>query len=349
MSLPEPAGSTVFAGADPVTPSPRDADDLNPPAASVRGLRKVFRRTVALDSVDLDVPTGSVLGLLGPNGSGKTTMLRLLLGLSRPTEGGVRLLGEPMPHRSSAALRQVGALVEGPGFHRHLSGRANLTRCAVAEPLLRTPDVPAAVREALHRILLLPLAVRVAAADALAGEASSGTLRMLLLAPIGRLRVVAVKALGVLALAVAGVLVIAAVGWLVGMLVVGGDGRLLTLSGSAIDAGDACGRVWLAAGWTVLQLAAVGAIALAVSAFTDRPLVVIATVLGGAIVFGVLLAIPSLGWLHPLLLTSAWPALADLLRDPIPTENLTHGALLAMFYLVLGLAMAVTGTLRREV
>ncbi|WP_051343193.1 ABC transporter ATP-binding protein [Pseudonocardia spinosispora] len=127
-------------------------DDLVPPAASVRGLRKVFRRTVALDSVDLDLPTGSILGLLGPNGSGKTTMLRLLLGLSRPTEGSVRLLGEPMPQRSSAALPHVGALVEGPGFHRHLSGRANLTRCADAEPLLCTPEVPGAVREALHRV-----------------------------------------------------------------------------------------------------------------------------------------------------------------------------------------------------
>ncbi|WP_028937572.1 ABC transporter permease [Pseudonocardia spinosispora] len=197
--------------------------------------------------------------------------------------------------------------------------------------------------------LLLPLAVCVAAADALAGEASSGTLRMLLLAPVGRLRLVAVKALGVLALAIIGVLLIAAVGWLAGTLVVGDEGRLLTLSGSAIDAGDVWGRVWLAVGWTVLQLAAVGAIALAVSALTDRPLVVIATVLGGAIVFGVLLAIPSLGWLHPLLLTSAWPSLADLLRDPIPTENLTHGAFVAVYYLVLGLAVAVTGTLRREV
>lgn len=196
--------------------------------------------------------------------------------------------------------------------------------------------------------LLLPLGVCVAASDALAGEAANGTLRALLLAPIGRLRLVAVKAVGVLALAVVAVLVIVAVGALVGTLVVGDGGRLLTLSGSAISPGAAYGRVWLAAGWTVLQLASVGAVALAVSALTDRPLVVMATVLGGAIMFGVLTAIPALGWLHPLLLTAAWPALADLLRDPVPTGALTHGALLALCYLVVGIGVAVAGTLRRE-
>jgi ABC-2 type transport system ATP-binding protein len=118
----------------------------------VRGLRKVFRRTVALDSVDLDLPAGSVLGLLGPNGSGKTTMIRLVLGLSRPTEGTVELLGEPMPARAAVALPHVGALVEGPGFHPYLSGRANLTRCAMAEPLLAGNSIRDAVANALCRV-----------------------------------------------------------------------------------------------------------------------------------------------------------------------------------------------------
>jgi ABC-2 type transport system ATP-binding protein len=122
-------------------------------AARTRGLRKTYGRTVALDSVDLDIPTGSVLGLLGPNGSGKTTLIRLLLGLARPTRGTAELLGEPMPGRAAtAALPHVGALVEGPGFQPSLSGRANLTRCAVAEPLLASSAIADAVTDALERV-----------------------------------------------------------------------------------------------------------------------------------------------------------------------------------------------------
>ncbi|HWN35171.1 MAG TPA: ABC transporter ATP-binding protein [Pseudonocardia sp.] len=123
-----------------------------PPAARVRGLRKVYRRTVALDSVDLDVPAGAVLGLLGPNGSGKTTMLRLLLGLARPSGGTVELLGQPMPRSAGCVLPHVGALVEEPGFLPHLSGRDNLARCAAAEPLLATAAIPNAVDTALRRV-----------------------------------------------------------------------------------------------------------------------------------------------------------------------------------------------------
>ena len=77
------------------------------------------------------------VGMLGPNGSGKTTTIRMLLGLVQPTEGEVELLGVPMPDgRRRRCSRDVGALVEGPGFHPFLSGRENLLRFAAAEPLL---------------------------------------------------------------------------------------------------------------------------------------------------------------------------------------------------------------------
>jgi ABC-2 type transport system ATP-binding protein len=131
-----------------------------PPAVRARGLRKVFGKTVAVDGIDLDVPTGSVLGMLGPNGSGKTTLVRLLLGLSRPTAGHAELLGEPIPERSAHALPRVGALVEGPGFHPFLSGRENLRRCAAAEPLLATAEIPDAVDAALNRVDLAGAADR---------------------------------------------------------------------------------------------------------------------------------------------------------------------------------------------
>ena len=130
------------------------------PAARTRGLRKVYRGTVAVDQVDLEVPEGAVLGMLGPNGSGKTTTIRMLLGLVRPTEGEIELLGHTMPEGAGAALPDVGALVEGPGFHPFLSGRENLRRLAAAEPHLSTADIPVAVEGALERVGLAAAAHR---------------------------------------------------------------------------------------------------------------------------------------------------------------------------------------------
>ncbi|HET9138624.1 ABC transporter ATP-binding protein [Actinophytocola sp.] len=137
-----------------VTPAP------HPVAARTRGLRKVYRSTVAVDHVDLDVPLGSVLGMLGPNGSGKTTTIRMLLGLVTPTAGTVELLGHRLPEGAARALPEVGALVEGPGFHPFLSGRENLLRCAAAEPLLATGGIGRAVGEALERVGLADAANR---------------------------------------------------------------------------------------------------------------------------------------------------------------------------------------------
>ena len=121
-------------------------------AARTRGLRKTYGSTVAVDQVDLDVPDGAVLGMLGPNGSGKTTTIRMLLGLVQPTAGEVELLGHPMPAGAQITLPHVGALVEGPGFHPFLSGRENLRRVASAEPLMVTSAIASAVDEALERV-----------------------------------------------------------------------------------------------------------------------------------------------------------------------------------------------------
>ncbi|WP_116047263.1 ABC transporter ATP-binding protein [Amycolatopsis palatopharyngis] len=129
-------------------------------AARTRGLRKTYGETVAVDNVDLDVPTGAVLGMLGPNGSGKTTTIRMLLGLVRPTGGEVELLGHSMPDGAGKALPEVGALVEGPGFHPFLSGRENLLRLGAAEPGLSGTGIADAVSTALERVGLSEAAHR---------------------------------------------------------------------------------------------------------------------------------------------------------------------------------------------
>ncbi len=89
-------------------------------------LTKRFGRVHAVRDLDLDVREGDVYGFLGPNGSGKTTTVRMLLGLVLPTSGTVEVLGRPMPRAAAEVLPQVGAMIEGPAAYGHLSGRANL-------------------------------------------------------------------------------------------------------------------------------------------------------------------------------------------------------------------------------
>ncbi|WP_343899210.1 ABC transporter ATP-binding protein, partial [Nocardioides aquaticus] len=90
------------------------------------GLTKRFGRVAAVSDLDLDVREGDVYGFLGPNGSGKTTTVRMLLGLVLPTSGTAEVLGRPMPGSAAEVLPQVGAMVEGPAAYGQLSGRRNL-------------------------------------------------------------------------------------------------------------------------------------------------------------------------------------------------------------------------------
>jgi ABC-2 type transport system ATP-binding protein len=142
------------------TSAPATAPTKPAVAARTRGLRKEYGSTVAVDRVDLELPEGAVLGMLGPNGSGKTTTIRMLLGLVRPTQGEIELLGQPLPDGAEQTLPHVGALVEGPGFHPFLSGRENLIRCAAFEPLLPKKQIKQAVEDALERVGLANAAHR---------------------------------------------------------------------------------------------------------------------------------------------------------------------------------------------
>ncbi|HEY2506050.1 MAG TPA: ABC transporter ATP-binding protein [Streptosporangiaceae bacterium] len=128
-------------------------------ALASKGLTKQFRGgQVAVNAIDLAVPEGSVYGFLGPNGSGKTTTIRMLVGLISPTAGSHELLGLPMPHAQTEALSRVGALVEGPAFYPFLSGRANLARLDAADRTASPATAAARISGALDRVGLLAAA-----------------------------------------------------------------------------------------------------------------------------------------------------------------------------------------------
>lgn len=121
-------------------------------AIHTEGLSKRFGSQLAVDGVDLRVPVGSVFGFLGPNGSGKTTTIRLLLGLASATSGQIEVLGKRMPEDLRVVLPEVGALVEGPGFSPYLSGAANLHRLDAADGYATSATRRARVQTALERV-----------------------------------------------------------------------------------------------------------------------------------------------------------------------------------------------------
>jgi ABC-2 type transport system ATP-binding protein len=122
-------------------------------AVETHGLTKRFGAKTAVNGVELLVPRGSAFGYLGPNGAGKTTLIRVLLGLTRADAGTMSLLGYPVPRHRDAALARVGAIVDEPRFHGHLTGRQNLRLLAAArEPAARDRVGPALERVGLaHR------------------------------------------------------------------------------------------------------------------------------------------------------------------------------------------------------
>lgn len=116
-------------------------------AVVTRGLRKTYRtrrgRRVAVHGLDLDVPTGGVHGFLGPNGSGKTTTIRMLLGLTRADAGTMHLFGTPVPEQLPGVVDRVGAIVESPKFFPTFSGAKNLSLLAqgIGTPQRRVGEV----------------------------------------------------------------------------------------------------------------------------------------------------------------------------------------------------------------
>ena len=118
------------------------------PIIETRGLTKRFGERVAVDHVDLAVPRGTAYGFLGHNGAGKTTLIRMLLGLTRASAGSMSLVGRPVPSERAQALARVGAIVEEPSFHPHLTGVENMRVVAA----VRGPEAFDRIDGALARV-----------------------------------------------------------------------------------------------------------------------------------------------------------------------------------------------------
>jgi ABC-2 type transport system ATP-binding protein len=143
-----PNGDTTTAPAR--TPRPGMSFERPPEgwAVETHGLTKRFGANVAVNDVELRVPRGYAFGYLGPNGAGKTTLIRTLLGLTRANGGTMSLLGIPVPADKRRALARVGAIVDEPRFHPHLTGRDNLRLLAAA----RGGDAAKRISPALERV-----------------------------------------------------------------------------------------------------------------------------------------------------------------------------------------------------
>ena len=117
-----------------------------------QSLTKRFGSFLAVDQIDLDVREGDRYGFLGPNGSGKTTAIRLLLGLVYATSGTIEIMGQPMPAKAAELLPSIGSLVEGPSSYGHLSGRANLALLDASGPAGHRRDRRRRINDVLEQV-----------------------------------------------------------------------------------------------------------------------------------------------------------------------------------------------------
>lgn len=181
--------------------------------------------------------------------------------------------------------------------------------------------------------LFLPLAVGVVAGDSIAGESGQGTLRYLLVVPVGRTRLLVVKFVAVVAFCLAVALVIAAVGMAIGSLLFP-VGPVTLLSGDTLSIGGSLLRVLMVCGYVAASLIGLAAIGLFISTLTDVPVAAMATTVVLSVVSQILDAIPQLHAIAPWLLSHYWFSFGDLLRNPIYTHDIGRGLLLQLGYLV---------------
>lgn len=187
--------------------------------------------------------------------------------------------------------------------------------------------------------LFLPLTIGVVAGDTIAGEAGHGTLRYLLVAPAGRLRLLVVKYAGAAAFCVAATLTLVLTGALIGALLFP-VGPATLLSGGLISAPESFGRSLLVAGYVTVSLLGLSAIGLFISTLTSVPVGSMAATVVVAVVSQILDVIPQLSWLHPWLFTHHWLGFAGLLSQPIDWTSFGENALLQCGYVLVFFSLA---------
>jgi len=196
--------------------------------------------------------------------------------------------------------------------------------------------------------LFLPLTIGVVSGDTIAGEASHGTLRYLLIAPAGRVRLLLVKYLAAAAFCAAATLTVVVVGTLVGWLLFP-IGPVTLLSGATVTVGEALVRFLAIAAYVTVSLLGMSAIGLFLSTLTTVPVGAMAATAILAVVSQILDVLPQLEWLHPWLFTHYWLGFADLLREPMVWDSFVDNALLQAGYLVVFGALAVGRFLTKDV
>ncbi len=187
--------------------------------------------------------------------------------------------------------------------------------------------------------LFLPLTVGVVAGDTIAGEASAGTLRYLLIAPAGRVRLLIVKYLATSVFCLAATLAVAIAGAVIGAALFP-IGPVTLLSGDSIAVGDSIVRSLLIATYITVSLLGLSAIGLFISTMTDVPVGAMATTIVLSVVSQVLDALPQLDWLHPWLFSHYWLGFADLLRQPISWDSFGNNAIMQAGYILVFGALA---------
>lgn len=187
--------------------------------------------------------------------------------------------------------------------------------------------------------LFLPLTVGVVAGDTIAGEASHGTLRYLLIAPAGRIRLLAVKYIGAAVFSLAATLVVCIAGALIGFALFP-SGSVALLSGDSVSIADALGRSLLIALYVTVSLLGLSAIGLFFSTLTDVPVGAMAATIILSVASQVLDQLPQLDWLHPWLFSNYWLGFGDLLRDPISWTAFGQNGLLQVGYIIVFAALA---------
>jgi ABC-2 type transport system permease protein len=180
--------------------------------------------------------------------------------------------------------------------------------------------------------LFLPLTVGVVAGDTIAGEAGLGTLRYLLVAPAGRVRLLLVKYAGAAVFCVVAPLVVALAGAGIGAALFP-VGPVTLLSGDVITPAEAVVRLVLVAAYLTVSLLGLSAVGLFLSTLTDVPVGAMAATIVASVVSQVLGELPQLEWLHPWLFSHYWFGFADLLRQPIAWDSFGSNALLQAGYI----------------